>query len=246
MERVFPAQRHVTRAVRPLLSRLMSPPIAGDDVFSAVRRFYDRLDGVRDLLTDPELASVRLVVNPERVVIAEARRTATYLSLFDYAVDAVIVNRLLPDAITDPWFKAWKEAHAEHLEAIDDGFAPVPVLRVELTPEEPTGTTRLRALADALYEGIDAAEVLHRGRPLAVEVRDGHHVLSIDLPFADRDELDLGRKDGELLVRVGAHRRAIVLPDSLRHRAVEGATMVGDRLEVTFAAGGESSGEDHS
>jgi arsenite-transporting ATPase len=245
MDRVFPAGRTVASVVRPVLNRLTNLPIAGDDVFDALRRFYVRLDGVRDLLTNPELASVRLVVNPERVVIAEARRTATYLSLFDYAVDAVIVNRLLPDAVTDPWFKAWKEAHAEHLEEIEDGFAPVPVLRVELAAEEPTGTARLRALAEALYDGVDAAEVLHRGRPLIVEARDGVHVLSIDLPFADRDELDLGRKDGELLVRVGAHRRAIVLPDSLRHRAVQGATMVGDRLEVTFAGsrGGANSGE---
>jgi arsenite-transporting ATPase len=245
MDRVFPAGRTVANVVRPVLNRLTNLPIAGDDVFDALRRFYVRLDGVRDLLTNPELASVRLVVNPERVVIAEARRTATYLSLFDYAVDAVIVNRLLPDAVTDPWFKAWKEAHAEHLEEIEDGFAPVPVLRVELAAEEPTGTARLRALADALYDGVDAAEVLHRGRPLIVEARDGVHALSIDLPFAERDELDLGRKDGELLVRVGAHRRAIVLPDSLRHRAVQGATMVGDRLEVTFAGGrgGANSGE---
>jgi arsenite-transporting ATPase len=245
MDRVFPAGRTVTNLVRPVLSRLTNVPIAGDDVFTALRRFYDRLDGVRELLTDAELASVRLVVNPERVVIAEARRTATYLSLFDYAVDAVIVNRLLPDAVTDPWFKAWKETHAEHLEAIEDGFAPVPVLRAELAAEEPTGSTRLRALAEALYGELDAAEVLHRGRPVSVEARDGGHVLSIDLPFADRDELDLGRKDGELLVRVGSHRRAIVLPDSLRHRAVQGATMVGDRLEVTFAGGrgGANSGE---
>jgi arsenite-transporting ATPase len=243
MDRVFPAGRTVANVVRPVLNKLTNLPIAGDDVFDALRRFYVRLDGVRDLLTNPELASVRLVVNPERVVIAEARRTATYLSLFDYAVDAVIVNRLLPDAITDPWFKAWKEAHAEHLEAIEDGFAPVPVLRAELAAEEPTGTVRLRALAESLYADVEVAEVLHHGRPLTVEARDGMHVLRIDLPFADREDLDLGRKDGELLVRVGAHRRAIVLPDSLRHRAVQGATMVGDRLEVTFVGGGENSGE---
>ena len=243
MDRIFPTGRTVTNLVRPVLSRLTNLPIADDDVFQALHRFYERLDGVRGLLTNPELASVRLVVNPERVVIAEARRTATYLSLFDYAVDAVIVNRLLPDAITDPWFKAWKEAHAEHLEAIEAGFAPVPVLKVELAAEEPAGIERLRALAELLYSGLDPADVLHRGRPVAVESRDGVHVLSIDLPFADRDELDLGRKDGELLVRVGAHRRAIVLPDSLRHRAVQGATMVGDRLEVTFAGGGETSGD---
>lgn len=234
MDRVFPAGRTLAGVVRPVLSRLTSLPVAGDDVFAALRRFYDRLDGVRELLTDPQLASVRLVVNPERMVIAEARRTATYLALFGYAVDAVIANRLLPDAVTDPWFKAWKEAHAEHLDAIEDGFAPVPVLRAELAAEELLGTTRLRAFAEALYGDTDPSAVLHAGCPLRVDARGDALVLSLDLPFADRDDLELGRKDGELLVRVGAHRRAVVLPDSLRRRVVKGATMVADRLEVTF------------
>ena len=239
MDRVFPAGRNVTNLVRPILSRLTTLPIAGDDVFHALRRFYDRLDGVKDLLTDPELATVRLVVNPERMVIAEARRTATYLSLFGYTVDAVVANRLLPEDVTDPWFKAWKEAHAEHLEAIEDGFAPVPVLKAELAAEELLGIERLRGFAEDLYGGTDAAEVLHRGRPLRVEARGDEHVLVLELPFADRDDLDVGRKDGELLVRVGAHRRAIVLPDSLKRRIVKGATMVGERLEVTFAMEGQ-------
>ena len=234
MDRVFPAGRNVTNLVRPILSRLTTLPIAGDEVFHALRRFYDRLDGVKELLTDPELATVRLVVNPERMVIAEARRTATYLSLFGYTVDAVVANRLLPEDVTDPWFKAWKEAHAEHLEAIEDGFAPVPVLRAELAAEELLGAERLRAFADVLYGATDPADVLHRGRPLRVEPRGPDHVLVLELPFADRDEIDVARKDGELLVRVGAHRRAIVLPDSLRRRVVKGATMVGEQLEVTF------------
>ena len=116
MTRVFPASRRLNRVVQPLLSRVTSLPVAGDEVFGSARRFYDRLDGVRELLTDTERTSVRLVVNPERMVIAEARRTATYLALFGYGVDAVIANRLLPDSITDPWFAQWKELQAQHLD----------------------------------------------------------------------------------------------------------------------------------
>jgi arsenite-transporting ATPase len=245
MDRVFPAGRTLAGVVRPVLSRLTSLPVAGDDVFEALRRFYDRLDGVKELLTDPALASVRLVVNPERMVIAEARRTATYLALFGYSVDAVVANRLLPDEIDDPWFKAWKEAHAEHLEAIEAGFAPVPVLRAELAPEELLGLERLRAFAEVLYGDVDAVSVLHTGSPLRVDPRGDDLVLSLELPFADRDDLDLGRKGDELLVRVGAHRRAIVLPDSLKRRVVKGATMVADRLEVTFGSAADDD-EEHT
>ena len=234
MERLFPVGRRLTGIVRPLLSRVTNLPVAGDAVFDATRRFYTRLDGVRELLTDGARSSVRLVVNPERMVIAEARRTYTYLSLFGYHVDAVIANRLLPDAVTDPWFKAWKEAHAEHLSTIEAGFAPLPVLRAELAEHELVGVDRLRAFADTLYGDVDPASVLHEGEPVKVERRGTNSVLSIQLPFTERDDLEVGRHDGELLVRVGPYRRALVLPDSLKRREVSGARMVGGRLEVTF------------
>src|SRR5256714_1385894 len=216
MQRLFPINRSVTRIVRPLLTRVSSMPVAGDDVFAAIGRLYDRLDGVKELLTDPARTSVRLVVNPERMVIAEARRTATYLSLFGYRVDAVIANRLLPDAVTDPWFKAWKEIHAEHLAAIEEGFAPVPVLRAELAAEELVGLDRLRQFGATLYDGLDPAARLHDSEPLRILRRGSTYVLSLALPFADRDDLEVGRHHDELFVRVGPHRRAILLPDSLR------------------------------
>src|SRR5438034_8458206 len=193
MERIFPMERKVVKMARPLLSRVTSLPIAGDEVFAATRRFYDRLDGVRELLTDPARTGVRLVVNPERMVIAEARRTHTYLSLFGYRVDAVIANRLLPDAVTDPWFKAWKETHAEHLAAIEDGFAPVPVLRAELAADELVGADRLLPFAADLYRDLDPTAVLHTGVPLTVTRRGDLHVLTLPLPCLDPDELEVGR-----------------------------------------------------
>jgi arsenite-transporting ATPase len=234
MDRIFPTERRLAKLVRPILKRVTSVPIANDGVFAAGERFYEKLDGVRELLTDGESASVRLVVNPEKMVIAEARRTYTYLSLFGYRVDAVIANRLLPDAITDPWFKAWREAHAEHLATIEEGFAPLPVLRAELAAEELVGLDRLRGFADALYGDDDAASVLHRTAPLRIE-RDGEdYRLLLELPFADRDDLEVGRRGEELLVRVGPYRRALVLPDSLRRRTVTGAKLDDGHLAVTF------------
>lgn len=234
MERIFPVERRVVQAVRPLLRRLTSMPVADDDVFAAAGRLYDGLDGVRALLTDAQRTTIRLVVNPERMVIAEARRTATYLALYGYRVDAVIANRLLPEGISDPWFKAWKESHAEHLAAIEAGFAPLPVLRAELANDELVGIERLRAFADVVYGDLDPTGIMHQGELLRVEARGETFVLRLELPFADRDELEVGRRDDELLVRVGPHRRAIMLPDSLRRRKVAGATIVGSWLEVSF------------
>ncbi len=234
MERLFPVGRRVNKVVSPLLSRVTSLPMAGDDVFAATSAFYDRLDGVRELLTDPERTSIRLVVNPERMVIAEARRTYTYLSLFGYRVDAVVANRLLPDEISDPWFERWKALHHEHLQEIEQGFAPLPVLRVALAPTELVGLEHLRAFGAELYGELDAAASLHEGQALTVTSRGGRATLALDLPFADRDDLELGRRADELLVKVGPYRRAITLPDSLRGRAVASASLKQGRLRVTF------------
>ncbi|MGI8663725.1 MAG: ArsA family ATPase [Acidimicrobiales bacterium] len=236
MERLFPVGRRVNKSLGPILRRVTNLPVAGDDVFSAARRFYDRLDGVREILTDPATTSVRLVVNPERMVIAEARRTYTYLSLFGYRVDAVIANRLLPVELIDPWFDRWRTLHAEHLQTIEESFAPLPVLKAHLAGDELIGLDRLREFAASLYGELDAAASLHQGEPLKVTKRGGAYTLTLQLPFADHDDLEVGRRDDELLVRVGPYRRALLLPDSLRRRDVTGAALKQGRLRVSFTA----------
>lgn len=235
MDRVFPTTRKVNRVVSPLIGRVTGLPTPGDDVFGSASRFYDRLDGVRDLLCDTTRTSVRLVVNPERLVVAEARRTHTYLSLFGYQVDAVVANRLLPEAVSDPWFAEWKARHAEHLRSIEEGFAPLPILRAELAGDEVVGVEALRDFGGALYGDLDPVDRLTEGEPLRVERTSTGYELIIDLPFADRDDLDLGRRDDELLIRVGGYRRALLLPDSLKRRPVGAASLRGGRLRVTFA-----------
>lgn len=237
MDRVFPVGRRVNKLVAPILSKVSNLPVAGDSVFGAASDFYGRLEGIRDVLLDPRVTSIRLVVNPEKMVIAEARRTYTYLSLFGYRVDAVVANRLLPEAVTDPWFDRWKVLQAEHLATIDEGFAPLPVLRAALADEEVVGFDRLRAFGEAVYGDLDAAAILHEGDLLDVEsASDGSAVLVLPMPFVTKDELDLGRTGDELLVRVGAYRRVVLLPDSLRRRKVTGAALRDDTLRVTFAA----------
>ncbi len=234
MERLFPVGRRVNKVLAPVLSRVTSLPVADDNVFAATSAFYERLEGVREILTDPARTSVRLVVNPERMVIAEARRTYTYLSLFGYRVDAVVANRVLPDAVADPWFERWKALHLEHLQTIEDSFAPLPVLKVDLAQEELVGVEALRRFAGEVYGDQDPASLLHEGQPLKITRRAGRTTLTLELPFADRDDLELGRRGDELLLRVGPYRRAITLPDSLRNRPVADASLKQGKLKVIF------------
>ncbi|HYF44716.1 MAG TPA: ArsA family ATPase, partial [Acidimicrobiales bacterium] len=205
-----------------------------DRVFGAADRFYARLDGVKELLADPAVASARLVVNPEKMVIAEARRTYTYLALFGYAVDAVIVNRVLPPQVNDPWFDRWKAVQGEHLATIEESFAPLPVLRAHLAETEVVGLPALTELAAEVYGDAVPAARLHGGRPLRFEEVDGRRAVVIDLPFADKGDLDVGRRGSELLITLGPYRRALTLPDSLLEHPVREAKLRDGTLTVVF------------
>jgi arsenite-transporting ATPase len=238
MERLFPVGRTVNRVVSPLLSRVSGLPTADDSVFAATQRFYDRLAGVREVLTDGRRTTIRLVVNPERLVIAEARRTHTYLSLYGYHVDAVVANRLLPTEVSDPWFAGWKALQAEHLATIREAFAPLPIIEAALQAAEPVGLVALRSFGEVLYGDEDPTARFGASDPLRVVGGagvGGGMVLEVALPFTERGEVELSRRADELLLRVGPYRRAVMLPDSLRRRDVAGARLADGCLTVTFA-----------
>jgi arsenite-transporting ATPase len=235
IERIFPVERRVVRTIRPLLTRITTMPIAEDRIFAAVERLHRNLDGVRQLLTDPETSSVRLVVNPERMVIAEARRTYTYLSLFGYRVDAVVVNRMIPEEVDDPYFGKWKEVQAQHLETVRESFHPVPILTVRLFDREMVGMDLLEEMGREVYGALDPTAVLHRDDPMRVHKRGGTYVLAIRVPFVERSDLDVFRKGDELFIRVGSYKRNLVLPQALQRLEVREAALEDGVLEVRFA-----------
>jgi arsenite/tail-anchored protein-transporting ATPase len=250
IDRLFPSSRRIATVARPLLGRFGNlPPIASDAVFSAIERLYRNLERVRTLLAEPESSTVRLVVNPEKMVVAEARRTYTYLSLFGYRVDAVVVNRLLPDDVTDPYFGKWKDIQADHFRTITESFSPLPILTCRLFDTEMVGLDQLDTVAETVYGERDPASVLARTKPMRVtKEKGGDYALRVDLPFTDRGDLDVLRKGEELYVKVGSYKRNILLPQALHSLDVGGATLRSGTLVVHFAvpeagqaAGGERS-----
>ena len=237
IERIFPVERRVVKTIRPLLARITTMPIADDKIFAAVERLHRNLDGVRQLLTNERMSSIRLVVNPEKMVIAEARRTYTYLSLFGYRVDAVVVNRIIPDEVEDPYFGKWKDIQAEHLQTVRESFEPVPILTARLFDREMVGIGLLEEMGREVYGDREPTDILHRDDPIRVRKRGTSYVLSMRLPFTERSDLDVLRKADELFVRVGSYKRNLVLPQTLQRLDVQDASFVEDRLEVRFARG---------
>lgn len=237
-ERILPSERRILRAARPFLSRMTDLPVPEDQMFDAANTVFSGIEEVRQLLGDPHVTSARLVVNPEKMVIDEARRTFTYLSLFGYGVDGVIVNRVLPDEISDPYFSKWQTIQKAHLDAVDSGFADVPRLRLRLFDDEMVGVNRLRDMAGELYRDTDPIVGFEAHSPFRVKEMAEEVVLQMEVPFAEKEDLDVYRQGNELYIQVGAYRRSFVLPDSLQRRSVAGARLDGGSLTIRFGEAG--------
>ncbi len=238
VDKVFPAHRRALRAVRPLLSRsLLTPseaPLPTVGVLDAVQRLHDQLSEVRALLTAPT-TSVRLVLTPEAVVVAEARRTLTSLALYGYRVDGLVANRVFPTSSGEPFLQGWASAQQVQLAAVRADAAPLPVLESAYRAAEPVGLAALTEVGADLYGATDpAADPEQVPAQLDVQ-RDGEeYVLSMALPLARREDLDLARSGDELVLTVGGHRRVLALPGLLQRCQVAGAALAAGRLRVRF------------
>jgi arsenite-transporting ATPase len=233
MTRVFGVQRRVVRALRPVLSRAAGVPMPEDSVFEAVERLHRDLEDVQRILTDKE-ASVRLVLTPEAVVVAEARRSLTTLSLYGYRVDGVIANRVFPTAGADDWRDAWVSAQSSVLAEVRQSFVDLPIWMSSYQPGEPVGAESLAAFAEAAYDGADPLAMPAGEGPMTITRTDGGAVLRIALPFAERKDVDLARHGNELVVTVGSYRRLLSLPAALARHTVTGARVGSGSLQVRF------------
>ncbi|MBV9292190.1 MAG: ArsA family ATPase [Frankiales bacterium] len=234
MERVFPVERRMVRTLRPVLSHFAGVPMPPDRVFAAVERLHAELADVRRLLIDPSTTSVRVVLTPESVVVAESRRTLTSLALHGYRVDGVVVNRIFP-ADSGSFAAGWAAAQAEQLAGIESSFGAVPVWRSGYLPTEPVGLPALLALAEDVYADSDPLAVTETPEPMTVERLSAEEfVLTVSLPHADKREVDVVRKGDELVLTVGSQRRVLALPSALRRCIADGAGLRDGRLRVRF------------
>jgi len=234
--RIFPIQRTVVRTVRPVAERLTDMPIPNDDVFAAVQRVYKQMEGIGPLLQDPKTSSIRIVLNPERMVINESQRLYTYLSLFGFPVDAIVANRVLPEAARSAYFDRWFTLQAGYLAEARLAFDPLPFFEAPLFDREMVGTGMLQQFARAVFGDANPSALLHRDRPVEVKKEGRGWALYLRLPFAEKDRIQVFAKGDELVVQVDNQRRHLVLPRSLAGRQVKSAAFSDQRLRVGFGA----------
>ncbi len=234
LDKIFPWERRAMRVARPILQPMMDMPLPSDEVFASLKSLLLDLEGMKRVLTDSSVTTVRIVLNLEKMVVKEAKRAFTYLSLFGYVTDAVIVNRRLPAQVQDPLFKRWQEIHEHYQQEVEQSFAPVPIFTVPLFDREVVGQEMLGRMADVIYDERDPAGRFYEDSPQRVEKQGQEYVLALRMPFAERGEVDLARQNGELFITVGNYRRDISLPRVLAQRPTLGAIIEDGELKVRF------------
>jgi arsenite/tail-anchored protein-transporting ATPase len=235
LQKVFGREQQLLAAARPMVKSFFDVPLPDDDVFREVQRLIHNLVSMNELLRDSRRASIRLVMTPDRMVIAEAMRTYTYLNLYGYLTDAVIVNREFPAEVGD-YFGGWREVQRERYDLVRSGFDPLPLLRAPFFEQEVVGPAMLDRLGDALFVDTDPAAVLQEGLSQELIADEGGAELRLELPFADKGDIALKKVGLELVVSVDGHKRTIVLPTSLGASKPSGARFDEGRLVVRFDA----------
>jgi arsenite/tail-anchored protein-transporting ATPase len=236
LDRVLGRENALLSAARPLARAFFDLSLPDERVMEDVQRLVGNLIGMHELLRDASRVTLRLVTTPDRMVVAEAMRTFTYLNLYGYLCDAVVVNRVFPADVGE-YFGVWRDVQARSLAQVQSDFAPVPVLQAPYFEQEVLGAEMLDRLADALFEGRDAGAVLHDRLAQELALEDGRAELRLDLPFVGKGDVALKKIGLELVVRVDGHKRTIVLPGALAGFKPTSAKLADGTLVVGFESG---------
>jgi arsenite-transporting ATPase len=239
IKKIFRLEKAIVKYVRPVAKRIYDVPMPGDEYFDAIEVLFQRLRGVDQILVDHEITSVRLVTNPEKIVLKETQRAFMYFGLYRMNIDGIIMNRVLPDDVKDDYFRSWRISQRRHLDRAEDYFSPVPIFPVHLFEDEVLGYDRLRGLADRIYGARDPADRFYQGEPYHLVKEDGGYKLTVQLPFAAREAVELHRASEELIVRLGGFKRRVLLPRQVALSRSVKAKLEGRDLCVYFK------GDDH-
>lgn len=234
MDKLFPMKRKALKVVKPIVEPLVGVPLPTDSVMGEIENIYNQLDEMRQIFSDREVTSIRIVVNPEKMVIKEAQRSFTYLNIYDFNVDAIVVNRVIPENVTDDYFKVWKSIQKKYKETIHDSFAPLPIYDAPLFESEIVGLEMLERMGTAVFGSLDPSKIFHNQRTQTITKEADEYVLTISMPFMDKKDLSLNQKGDELIIRTSSLKRHITLPKTLQNLTVIGAKFEDDALNIRF------------
>ena len=241
ISKIFKIERRVVGYIRPVVKRIYDVPLPEDDYFKSLESLFVRLEGVDNILTDPDITTVRLVANPEKIVLKETQRSFLYFSLYKMCIDGVVMNRILPGNIEEAYFDDWKKAQKGYLKLAEEYFSPVPIFPVVLFQNEPLGKDRLKKFGHDIYGKRDPTERFYAGRPYEFTQKDDTFIITIKLPFLTKEEVELTRLQEEIIIRIGGFKRHMPLPRHVSNYRTVKAKIDGSFLNIIF--GGNKNGE---
>jgi arsenite-transporting ATPase len=237
MKKIFKLERRVVSYIRPVARRFYDVPLPEDDYFRALENLFLKLEGIDTILTDPTVTTVRLVTNPEKIVLKETQRTFLYFSLYKMCIDALVMNRILPADVEEKYFFDWKKSQKKYLKLAEEYFSPVPIFPVNLFRNELLGKEDLKQLGRVLYGEHDPTEHFYQEPPYEFHKKEGQFSVRIKLPFLAKEEVELNRLPGEIIIRIGGFKRHIPLPRYVGSYKDATAKMDGPWLTITFGGG---------
>jgi arsenite-transporting ATPase len=243
MRKIFRLERKIFGYVRPVARRLVDIPLPEDDYFANIESLYTRLQGVDRLLTDPEVTSVRLVTNPEKMVLRETQRAFMFFSLHNTSIDAIIVNRVFPVGLDDDYLKLWRDSQQTYLALVETYFHPLPIFKAPLYESEILGYEKLLEFGKNLYENEDPTQIFIKQRPYEFAKIDGLRMVKLHLPFVTKEEIDLSKIGDELIIKIGNFKKNIVLPRAYAVLEPRKARLEGDHLWIYFGGNREQDQE---
>ena len=214
----------------------MGVPLPEDQVFDDFETVFSRLEELHQVLTDSGKTSIRIVTTPEKIVIAEAMRNFSCMHLYDFNVDAVVVNKIIPDKGMDGYFGEWTKIQKQNLETIREDFNPVPIFYSDLLDHELCGVKDLLATGKKVYKGADPGKVLWKGKIFEVVKDEENYRMRIHIPGLDKSEVDMYQRGNELSIAIRNEKRNFVLPKKLENRQIAGADYTENGyLEIRFS-----------
>ncbi len=232
---VFKIQRNLVGAARTFVKKVATLPLPEDAYFQNLADLFDRIEGVDQLLADPQITTVRLVSNPEKMVIKETQRAFMYFSLYGLTVDSVIINRILPSDVGGAFFESWKKTQSQYIEQAEHYFTNVPIWKAYLFNDQVLGLDGLKKLGNQLYSEVDPIAFYQNEKAYEFSKDGDQYKISLLLPFIEKDEIQLAKSNDEVVVQIGGFRQHIPLPRSLTDKQPSGARLVENRLVITFS-----------
>jgi arsenite-transporting ATPase len=239
MKKVFRLERKIFGVVRPVARRMVDIPLPEDEYFANIESLYNRLNGVDRLLTDSEVTSVRLVTNPEKMVLRETQRAFMFFSLHHTSIDAIIINRVFPSGLDHEYLKVWGKNQQKHMDLAETYFYPLPIFKAPLYDSEILGYDKLLEFGEELYQGEDPTRIFFKHKPYEFLKKDGQTLVKLHLPFVSKKEIDLSKIGDELIIKIGNFKKNIVLPRAYAVLEPQGARLEEDYLWIDFGGSSE-------